>query len=156
MSETTINTTIDTENTEDEFVETIENDVDDETAEVLGDEDTADQVDPSEALETEDEVEPVEATDETTLEQMILDILDADEFSGLLTMYQVAKVLNTVLELFEVTKKGEPYRVRPQMVYNYNGQKMVVKGVKVDKATPAQAYEFVLRFVSKHLPKAAA
>lgn len=120
---------------------------------------TTDGFDPEEiaqvAEETEEyvaeETEPVEAKDEMTLEQVVQDILDAKEFGDELTMYQVAKALNAALEVFEVLKDGEPYTVRPQMVYNYNKNKMVVKGETVPKATKEQTKQFVVRFVGKRV-----
>lgn len=85
-----------------------------------------------------------------TLEVVVRDVINT--FDGNLTMYQVAKALNTVLEIMEVTKHGEAYRVRPQMMYNYNKNKLIVKGIVLDTAegaTPEQAAEFITRFVNK-------
>lgn len=87
---------------------------------------------------------------EVSLESVVDDILETIQ-GELLTMYLVAKVLNAALEVFDVRKGGEPYRVRPQMVYNYNKNKMVVKGMVADRATKAQTKEFVVRFVSKRI-----
>jgi hypothetical protein len=65
-------------------------------------------------------------------------------------LYQVAKILNQVLVEMGIEKDGVPYQVRPQMVYNYGRQGMVVKGQKSSEAiTPAQAYEFITKFVAK-------
>lgn len=93
----------------------------------------------------------VQDTAELALEDVVQDILDAKEFGDELTMYQVAKVLNAALEVFDVQKDDKLYQVRPQMVYNYNRNKMVAKGEVLDKATKEQTREFVVRFVGKRI-----
>jgi hypothetical protein len=97
---------------------------------------------------------PEVAQDELTLEQIVDAVLDSLGLTTF-TMYQVAKALNLVLETIDATKgfddEGAPaaYRVRPQMVYQYNKNKMVVKGKQVEQADLAQARAFVIKFASK-------
>lgn len=68
-----------------------------------------------------------------------------------LTLYQMAKHLNRVLAALRVTRGGEPYQVRPQMMYNYGRNGLIVKGRRTtDKVTKAQATEFITRFVKKN------
>lgn len=93
----------------------------------------------------------VQDATELALEDVVQDILDAKEFGDELTMYQVAKVLNAALEVFDVQKDDKLYQVRPQMVYNYNRNKMVAKGEVLEKATKEQTSEFVVRFVGKRI-----
>lgn len=90
--------------------------------------------------------EPIQVA--LTIEQITDQILDALGLTEL-TMYQVAKALNLVLESIDATKDGDAYRVRPQMVYNYNRNKMIAKGVVLQSATAAQARAFIIKFASK-------
>ena len=85
-----------------------------------------------------------------TPEEIIRDVMAT--FDGNLTMYKIAKALNIVLEILEIQKDGQQYQVRPQMMYNYNKNKLIVKGIVLDTAegaTPEQATEFITRFVAK-------
>lgn len=87
-----------------------------------------------------------------TVEEVVRDILDT--LPNELTMYQVAKALNTALEIFEIQKNGNLYQVRPQMMYNYNRNKLIVKGVVIEgKATREQAETFIIKFVNKLITK---
>lgn len=98
---------------------------------------------------------------ELSLEQIVDQILDASKQTEF-TMYQIAKYLNKVLEVVDIQvmdKKNElvSYRIRPQMVYNYNRNKMVArneagKGITLTgSATLAQTRSFIIRFVAKQI-----
>jgi hypothetical protein len=98
-----------------------------------------------------------------TLEQIVDQIVDAMKLSEW-TMYQIHKALNKVLEVVDIKVRdnnGEliAYRVRPQMIYNYNKNAMVArnaagKGIKLTgNATTAQTTEFIKRFVARQLAK---
>jgi len=100
---------------------------------------------------------------ELSLETIVDQIVDAMKLSEW-TMYQIHKALNKVLEVVDIKvlgKDGEQiaYRVRPQMIYNYNRNAMVArneqgKGIKLTgNATTAQTTEFIKRFVAKQLAK---
>lgn len=111
-----------------------------------------------EAIETEQLQLPgmPEPTEEIlTLEQIVDQIMDALGLTEV-TMYQVAKALNLVLQTIDATKgfddEGAPaaYRVRPQMVYNYALNGMVVKGRKsTEPIEAAQARSFIIKFATK-------
>jgi len=122
-------------------------------------------------VETIEEIELDEAGEqgdleiqvELTLEQITDQIVDAMKLTEW-TMYQIAKALNKVLEVVDIretNKAGEEiaYRVRPQMVYNYNKNAMVARNeagkgiVLTESATTAQTTAFINRFVARKLSK---
>jgi hypothetical protein len=137
-----------------------------ETTNAINDQDIYDEA-AAVAIEEMDLPESIEAEVEDdeqvelTLEAIVDQILDASKLTEF-TMYQVAKVLNATLEAIDATKgfdeQGEPlaYRVRPQMVYQYNKNKLVAKSASTGKgiqltgpATLAQARAFIIRFSAK-------
>jgi hypothetical protein len=67
-----------------------------------------------------------------------------------ITLYQIARILNDQLE-----KAGRTdLTVRPQMIYNYGKNGMVVKGLKgTDGYTLEQADAFDERFVKNRIAK---
>lgn len=85
--------------------------------------------------------------------QIDADVVIASRFESVpdsdMTMYQVAKIVNDVLKSLNVQKNEENYTVRPQMIYNYNRNKMIVKGRTVEKVTRNEAFEFVTRFIKR-------
>jgi len=126
-----------------------------------------DQIDATEQVEEieldEAEQDDLEVQVELSLEQIVDQIVDAMKLSEW-TMYQIHKALNKVLEVVDIKvqdKNGEQiaYRVRPQMIYNYNRNAMVArneqgKGIKLTgNATTAQTTAFIKRFVAKQLAK---
>src|SRR5690348_4747640 len=71
--------------------------------------------------------------------------LDGDE----VTPYQVHSVINKALEAL-----GSEYRVRPQMMYNYATNGLIVKGTKgLKRFTHQQVCDFVVRFVNRNVSK---
>lgn len=90
---------------------------------------------------------------ELTLSQVVDEILESMNGNLEITMYAGHKVVNAALEIFDVHKDGKEYRIIPQMMYNYNRNKLVVKGQTVDRLTKVQLREFVIRFVGKRLDK---
>jgi hypothetical protein len=113
-------------------------------------------------LSDEEQMELIEESEgsELTLEQVVDQVLDQLKLNEF-TMYQIAKALNMVLEVIDASKgfgeDGEPlaYRVRPQMIYNYNRNKMVAQGTNgkgitlTESATLAQARAFIIKFSTK-------
>lgn len=75
-------------------------------------------------------------------------IIARGEVEGI-TPYQLASLIN-----MELAGRGmDP--IRPQMMYNYNRNGMIVKGVKnLDRFTVAQALEYVGKFVANRVLKA--
>jgi hypothetical protein len=121
----------------------------------------ADQIDEIELDEAEQD--DLEVQVELSLEQIVDQIVDAMKLSEW-TMYQIHKALNKVLEVVDIKVQGKDgeqiaYRVRPQMVYNYNRNAMIArnaagKGIKLTgNATTAQTTEFIKRFVARQLAK---
>jgi hypothetical protein len=97
---------------------------------------------------TADEAEVVE-TDEVVLVDLIKDLVDGLPTVDQITPYQVHNVVNTVLEVL-----GSAYRVRPQMMYNYDRNGLIVKGRKGSKRfTSAEVVGFVTRFVNRNISK---
>ena len=124
----------------------------------------ADQIEEIELAEAEQGDEgDLEVQVELSLEQIVDQIVDAMKLSEW-TMYQIYKALNKVLEVVDIKVQGKDgeqiaYRVRPQMIYNYNRNAMVArneqgKGIKLTgNATTAQTTAFIKRFVAKQLAK---
>lgn len=84
----------------------------------------------------------------TPVDEVVRDLVEA--YEGSVTLYQVAKILNAALEIFDVQKNGELYQIRPQMMYNYNRNKMILKGSVIEgKVDKAIVQNFVTKFVSK-------
>lgn len=98
----------------------------------------------SESENTAATIEQTELT-EADLGSVVRDLIESIG-TATLTMYQLHKVVNGALEVF-----GVEYRVRPQMMYNYNNNKMIVKGEKVDKVDKVQAAVFTTKFVGKRI-----
>jgi len=89
-----------------------------------------------------------------TLEQIVDQVLEAI-WKTSPTLYTISTALNGVLEAIDATKEGKPYRVRSQMMYQYNSNKLIAKndqgkGIKIDGApTRDQARAFIIKFASK-------
>lgn len=67
-----------------------------------------------------------------------------------ITPYRVHELANVLFD-----RLGSEYRVRPQMMYNYDRNGLIVKGLKDAKRyTAAQVAEFLARFVSRNVKKA--
>lgn len=68
--------------------------------------------------------------------------------SATLTLYQVAKIINKIFSNFGVAE------IRPQMMYNYSKNGLVVKG-KRDSGpiNKEEAAEFMIKFINKRLNK---
>lgn len=70
------------------------------------------------------------------------------ERGDLLTPYQIAKLINA--KLVEVGLD----EIRPQMMYNYDKNGLIVKGQKgIKEYTLAEADEFVEKFTAKRISK---
>lgn len=83
-----------------------------------------------------------------TVEQFVADLVDGIDTDEI-TPYVLHKVVNTTLEVM-----GLDYRVRPQMMYNYAANGMIVKGQKgLKRFTRIQVAEFTIRFVNRQLSK---
>jgi hypothetical protein len=83
-------------------------------------------------------------------EEILLDGLVRDIVSSVtvaeFTPYQIHSVVNKVLEAL-----GTEYRVRPQMMYNYDRNGLIVKGAKDQKRyTEDEVASFVIRFVERN------
>ena len=86
---------------------------------------------------------PVE--EETLLEVMARDLVDSFDVD-VFTPYQIHNAVNSVLKAL-----GSEYRVRPQMMYNYDVNGLIVKGAKGQKRyTSDEVYDFVVRFVNRN------
>lgn len=108
------------------------------------------EVEQTEADELQEQGEDVEQIVPTTLtlEQIVDQILEASGKTEY-TLYGVHTVLNAVLDIIGATKEGKDYRVRSQMMYNYNRNKMVVPKQVVDMVTVSQTRAFVIKFATK-------
>jgi hypothetical protein len=95
-------------------------------------------------------------TVELSLEQIVDQLIEASKKTEF-TMYAISVILNLTLETIGATKDGKSYSVRPQMVYNYNRNKMVAKDEKgkgvviATTATIAQVRAFVIKFAAKFI-----
>lgn len=114
------------------------------------------QLDGEVQFEADDEEQGAQEVEMTlTLEQIVDMVLEATWKSSP-TLYTISTALNGVLEAIEATKDGKPYRVRSQMMYQYNSNKLIAKndqgkGVKIDGApTRDQARAFIIKFASKY------
>lgn len=88
-------------------------------------------------------IEFPEAT--VTVAQLVSDIV-AGMTPEAWTPYQVSTVVNKALEAV-----GTEYRVRPQMMYNYDRNGMIVRGSKDKKRfTEDEVIAFATRFVEKN------
>lgn len=88
---------------------------------------------------------PVTEVDLVTLVGDLVDELNVDE----ITPYQVHTVVNKALAAMDTE-----YRVRPQMMYNYATNGLIVKGMKgLKRFTPQQVCDFVVRFVNRNVSK---
>lgn len=66
-----------------------------------------------------------------------------------ITPYKIAVIVNKVFEANEHAK-----RIPPQMMYNYDRNGIIAKGIKGAKAyNKTQVTEFVTKFTNKHLAK---
>lgn len=71
-----------------------------------------------------------------------------------LTPFQIARLLNAKLAEVGAQKNGELYQVRPQMMYNYDKNGMIVKGLRgVKSYSLDEADEFIAKIVAKYTPK---
>lgn len=95
-------------------------------------------------------VEQVDQVEQFTVEQVARMIVSKME-GGSFTLYRAHVAVNQVLEIFQIKKDGKAYSIRPQMMYNYNINKMIVRGEKVDKVTQDQLVNFIIKFVSKRV-----
>ena len=95
---------------------------------------------------TVDEQNPnVEAT--SVLDDLVRDLVFGAGTSEEMTPYLVHSIVNTVFEALEVE-----YRVRPQMMYNYDRNGLIVKGQKGKKRfTRDEVLDFVTRFVNRNI-----
>lgn len=85
---------------------------------------------------------------EMTHETKINIVLDELDPTALYSAYQVHVVLNRVLKANGVDG------VRPQMMYNYATNGLIVKGMKgLKRFTPQQVCDFVVRFVNRNVSK---
>lgn len=142
-----------------EIIEIIETDEQIEATEQVGQDELLDEM-------TDEELaalvsQPVQV--ELTLEQIVDQVLDAT-WKSAPTLYTWSTALNGVLEVLGATKvnpktgKIEDYRVRSQMVYNYNRNKMLArdeksgKGIQIDGApTRDQARAHIIKFAAKFI-----
>jgi len=75
----------------------------------------------------------------------LVDAITVDE----ITPYLVHSVINAAMEALD-----SEYRVRPQMMYNYARNGLVVKGSKGAKRfTRDEVCDFVVRFVNRQIQK---
>lgn len=90
-------------------------------------------------------------TTETTTELSEFATEAASVFqSDAITLYKLHQAVNATLVKFDVHKNGLPYRVRPQMMYNYSDG-MIVPKQKVERVTVQQAVDFIVRFVTRQM-----
>lgn len=96
-----------------------------------------------------EQAEQVEASNPITLEQIIDTILEQFPNEGI-TPYLIAKAVNAALTVMGILKDGEPYSVRPQMIYNYDTNGLIVQGQKgLKRYSKDQVRTFAIKFVSK-------
>jgi hypothetical protein len=94
-----------------------------------------------------EEQEAAEASGDLSVETMARDLCGALPDPTSITPYQIHTVVNTLFEAF-----GHPKRIRPQMVYNYDRNGMIVKGLKDVKRYGADdVAAFATKFVTKHM-----
>lgn len=68
--------------------------------------------------------------------------------SATLTLYQVAKIINKIFSNFGIAE------IRPQMMYNYSNNGLVVKGKKDSSPISKEdAAKFITKFINKKLNK---
>lgn len=92
-------------------------------------------------------VAPVTLSVEDVVISVLTDYPADREFS----MYALAGLVNKVLKALEITKNGQAYQVREQMMYNYAANGLVVKGVKDSKIRVNRelAMNFMIRFITR-------
>lgn len=90
------------------------------------------------------------AQQQIDVRQLVTDIVDElAETNSEFTAYRVSVAVNLALQ--EVSSE---YRVRSQMMYNYDRNGMIVRGVKDAKRfTREQVIDFVVRFVERNRNK---
>lgn len=82
---------------------------------------------------------------EVSIEDLSLDLVSALP-SDEVTPYQIHTVVNTMFDAL-----GSSRTVRPQMMYNYDSNGLIVKGKKAAKRyTREEAAAFAVKFVTKH------
>lgn len=87
--------------------------------------------------------------DEDEIESMVRQLVEANRKD--MTAYRISKILNDALEIFDVD-----YSVSSQMMYNYDRNKMIVKGRTIGTTrffTNDEVVEFVTRIVKKRINK---
>jgi hypothetical protein len=96
-----------------------------------------------------EQADQVEASEPISLEQIIDTILEQFP-NDQITPYLIAKAVNAALTVLGVLKQGEPYSVRPQMIYNYDTNGLIVAGSKkLKRYTKAQVRAFAIKFIQK-------
>ncbi len=101
----------------------------------------------TEGEETVAEVEDDESTTEVSIEELVLDIVSA--LPSEVTPYQIHSVVNTVFDALGAGKS-----VRPQMMYNYAKNGLIVKGAKDRKRfSQDEVIAFAVKYVTKHTSK---
>lgn len=92
--------------------------------------------------------------EELSLEDLVGDVvsaLDTAKYNGKVSPYQIHSVINTVLEALGA---HEDKFVRPQMMYNYDRNGLIVKGKSnVKRYDPDEVTAYVIKLVTKRMSK---
>lgn len=92
----------------------------------------------------------IDANEINSIDDVVRHLLESVSDSVLLSPYAIAKIYNDY-----ATIAGVP-EVRPQMMYNYSANGMIVKGSKKHnehRYTKAETYVFLVKFVPRQLLK---
>jgi len=83
----------------------------------------------------------------TDIEGLVREVVEA--LPETVSPYQIHSVINTVFEVL-----GSERTVRPQMMYNYDRNGLIVKGAKgVKRYAHEEVVAFATKFVTKHTTK---
>lgn len=91
-----------------------------------------------------DTEESVEESAPLTIEEIVQSL--TEDMGESITPYAIHRVINSTFEVLGVQKE-----IRPQMMYNYDRNGLIVKGSKgIKKYTNLQVQEFAVKYVTKH------
>jgi len=84
-----------------------------------------------------------------SIEGLVREIVDGLPLDDEISPYRIHVIVNLVLDVV-----NPAYQVRPQMMYNYAKNGLIVKGEKGNKKfTKANVIDFVTRFVTRNASK---
>lgn len=90
-------------------------------------------------------VEEVEEPKEITLQDIVRQLVET--MGNEITAYGIHSLVNATFKA-----KGVEKEIRPQMMYNYARNGMIVKGFKGTRLyTQVEAYEFVVKYTAKRI-----